>query len=297
MKTAAEIKQSLINKLAREAIAHPEKRAQIMPMLTKMGVDFSKLAAARKQAAANKVAVAPETEEFVRWVLSTQTAMSPHEVEAFVERTLGIKTSAPVKKDTSGPRFKHGDTVSIKADKHKAAKYDIGPYKLYNNKVGTVTSTDGMDVLVAFDGTPAPVRFPGGLEARGVGIYKYTPAYEIKGSAKIEMIYFAGGKPSSDALIQVEAYLGRARGKEKRSANYYTGHVVFASTGGNGYYFKGFPQQRMEVDPNSEEGYQARTFNPSLGEVYYIGLFGTGRPSKWKDELAALDKAAGATDK
>ena len=79
--------------------------------------------------------------------------------------------------------------------------------------------------------------------------------------------------------------------------NYEGGQVVFASTGANGYYFRGFPQQRMQVDPNSEEGFQARTFNPSLGDVYYIGLFGTGRPSKWKDELADLDKAAGLTEK
>ena len=290
-KSAAQVKLALAKKLIREAHAHPEKRATILPLLQKLGV------ALPKAAAQSKTALAPETEEFVRWVLSTQTPMSPHEVEAFVERTLDMDTSAPVKKDTSGPRFKHGDTVSIKADKHKAAKYDIGPYKLFNNKVGTVTSTDGMDVLVAFDGTPAPVRFPGGLEPRGVGLYKYRGEYELKGSGKIEMVYFAGGKPTTDAVVIVEAYIARAKQMEKRSANYYTGHVVFASTGANGYYFRGFPQQRMQVDPNSEEGFQARTFNPSLGDVYYIGLFGTGRPSKWKDELADLDKAAGLTEK
>lgn len=287
-KSAAKV--ALAKKLIREAHAHPEKRAQILPLLKKLGV----AAPLNKSAAQNKQAVKPETEEFVRWVLSTQTVMSPGEVETFVERTLQIKTSAPVKRDTSGPRFKHGDSVMIVADKHKSPKHDIGPYKLHNGKTGTVTSTDGMDALVAFKGEPAPVRIPGALEARGVGIYKYTEPYEIKGSAKIEMIYFAGGKSTEDAKIVVDAYLARGKKTEQRSANYYTGHVVFASTGANGYYFRGFPQQRMQVDPNSEAGFQARTFNPSLGEVYYVGLFNQ-RPSHWQDELAKLDAMAGVS--
>jgi len=273
-------KAALALKLLRIAKADPKKAAEILPMVQKLG--FS-----------NKVAIAEETSEFTRYVLSTQAPMAPHEVQTFVERSLHIKTSAPVKRDTSGPRFKKGDSVQIVEAKHKAAKYDIGNYKLYNGKTGTVVEADGMDVLVAIQGVPAPVRFPGGMEPRGVGIYKYTAPYDIKGSDKIEMIYFAGGKPTEDAKIVVEAYIGRAKGLEKRSANYYTGHVVFASVGANGYYFRGFPQQRMQVDPQSEAGYQARTFNPSLGEVYYIGLFGK-RPSNWKDDLAKLDEEAKA---
>jgi ribosomal protein L21E len=286
-KSAAETKLALAKKLIRVAYVNPEKRAVILPMLKKLGVQIPQ----PKAAGADKVAVAPETEEFVRWVLSTQTPMSPNEVEGFVERTLHIKTSPPVTRDTSGPRFKKGDSVMIVADKHKAPKYDIGNYKLYNGKVGTVTETDGDDVLVAFQGTPAAVRFPGGQSPRGVGIYKYTAPYDITGSDKIEMIYFAGGKPTSDATIVVEAYMARAKKTEKRSANYYTGHVVFGATGSNGYYFRGFPQQRMQVDPQSEGGFQARTFNPSLGEVFYIGLFGK-RPSQWKAQLEKLDEAA-----
>lgn len=279
MKKSAELKLALAKKLIRVAYTNPDKRAQILPMLVKLGVQVQ------------KTAVNADTEDFVRWVLSTQTPMSPHEVEAFVERTLNIKTSAPVKKDTSGPRFQKGDSVMIVADKHKAPKFDIGNYKLYNGKVGTVTETDDMDVLVAFQGVPAAVRFPGGLSPRGVGIYKYTAPYDIKGSDKIEMIYFAGGKPTTDATVVVETYIARSKKMEKRSANYYTGHVVFGSTGANGYYFRGFPQQRMQVDPQAEGGFQARTFNPSLGEVYYIGLFGK-RPSQWKDELEKLDGGA-----
>ena len=101
MNKSAETKVALAKKLIRLAHANPEKRAEILPMLEKLGVQIPQ----PKAAGANKVAVKPETEKFVRWVLSTQTPMSSNEVEGFVERTLHIKTSAPVKRDTSGPPF------------------------------------------------------------------------------------------------------------------------------------------------------------------------------------------------
>ena len=276
--TTQETKVRLAKKLLQTARTDPSKIAEIAPLIQGLGI-------------MPKQAASAETEDFVRWVLSTQTPMRPSEVESFVKRTLSIPTSPPVKRDTSGPRFKKGDSVMIVAKKHKSPKFDAGNYNLYDGKIGTVTDYEDKDVLVAFQGTPAAVRFPGGQSPRGVGIYKYTAPYNVRGSDKIEMIYFAGGKPSSDAKFVVDAYQSRGKGTEKRSANYYTGHVVMASTGQKGYYFRGFPQQRMQVDPNSEGGFQARTFNPSLGEVFYIGLFGK-RPSKWKDELAKMESAA-----
>jgi len=295
-KTAAETKKALTLKLLRLAAKHPEKRAEMLPVLVKLGVDANKFATKfpiPKEASASKVAVTKDTEDFVRWVLSTQAPMSANEVETFVSRTLGIKTSAPVKK-RSGPRFQRGDSVIIKASKHSAAKFDRSNYDRFDGKVGTVTEADATDVMVRMEGQSVDVRFPGAQSQRGVGIYKYTKPYTVTGSAKIEMIYNAGGKPTPDAQVVVEAYMARTKRTEKRAANYYTGHVVFASEGGNGYYFRGFPQQRMEVDPNSEAGFQARTFNPSLGKVLYIGIFNS-RPAKWKGELEKLDElAAGA---
>ena len=41
-----------------------------------------------KEASVGKVAVKPETEDFTRWVMSTQAPMSPGEVATFVNRTL-----------------------------------------------------------------------------------------------------------------------------------------------------------------------------------------------------------------
>ena len=253
------------------------------------GDDMDKYATTSKQAAPGK-----DTEEFGRWVLSTQSAMSPAEVEAIVNRGLGIHTSPPVKM-RAGPRFQDGDKVMVCLEKHTGP--GKGSYELYDQKIGTCVGADGMDLMLSFPGEHAPVRFENGMKRQGVGVMKYTPAHAITGSAAMEMYYFAGGKPTEDAKIIVDAYIGRGGKKEKRSANYYTGHVVFASVGEKGWYFRGYPQQRIQVDGTGCKGdkFLPRTFNPSIGEVYYIGVQGH-RPAKWKEELAALDEAAGPSE-
>ena len=288
-------RKALRKKLIKAVLEDPSKRDQISPVLGKLGVDMSSIGqSARPKEATNKIAVKPETTDFVRWALSTQAPMAPHEVSTFVVRTLGIKTSPGLRR-RRGHRYLPGDSVIIKANKHRNNRYDRGNYDLYDGKIGTVTETQGQDALVSFNGKP-PVRFPGALAPRGVGIYKYSKPYTIKGSAKIEMIYKAGEKSTPDAKVVVDAYIGRGRPLERRSANYYTGYVVMAAIGKKGWYFRGFPQQRMVVDPNSDAGYAARSFNPSLGEIFYIGIFGK-RPARWKAELESIDEiSAGALD-
>ena len=252
-------------------------------------LNLAKTLKTKVKKAMERTAINKETEEFVQWALNTQDPWAPGEVASFVNRQLGIKTSPPIKRRT-GPRFQRWDMVEIKKDKHKD-RSTIGPYEQFNGKIGTVVDTDGNDVMVAFKGQPAPIRFPDGLKRRGVGIYKYTPPFEIEGSQKIEMIYMAGGKPSEDAKATVEVYSGRGGQSEQRSANYYTGHVTSARTGGKGWYFQAIPQQRLRVDPAAQGGYQFRTFNPAVGQVMYVGIFGK-RPSNWKAELEGIVESA-----
>jgi len=270
-RTAAEIRISLRKKLIRLAFQDPSLRDSIAPLVERLSPQ-------------TRLAVSEDTSRFVSWVLSTQDPMRDSEVEAFVSRTLGIKTSPPVTR-RSGPRFQRGDSVQILVDKHKDMKFDRGNYELYDGKIGTVTEVqEPLDVLVSF-GSGAPVLFPGALSPKGVGIMKYTKPYTIEGSDKIELIYLAGGPTTSDAEVIVQKYLGGGRGSEKRSAHYYTGYVTFASTGQNGYYFQGFPQQRIQV---GEAGYRPTTFSTGVGKILYIGKFGA-RPSKWKKELEELE--------
>ena len=311
-KLSAEKKAAMRKKLIRMAHDHPETRKQAMALVVKLAGDKmppellekfekkdkkagdkkDKMPAdllekfKKKEAAMSRMAINKETDEFTRWVMSTQSPMSPGEVESFVKRQLGIKTSKPVTKPP-GPRFQRGMSVLIDIAKHKSSKYDSANYKRFNGKIGTVTELVGpMDILVAFKGEPAPILFPGAQERQGVGIGKYTEQKIVEGSAKIEMLYHAGGKPTPDAVIVVEAYIGRAGETEQRSSSYYTGHVSFASIGNKGYYFKAYPQQRFKP----ETGFQPRSFNPAIGKVFYIGVFGK-RPSNWKADLAKMDAA------
>lgn len=281
-RAAAEVAKTLRKKLIQAAYQNPAIRQET-------------LAAVEKLAGQDKVAISEATEAFRRWAISTQAPMSPGEVESFVNRQLGKPTMAPVTK-RPGARFQKGDSVEIKKDKHKDARFDIGPYQLYNGKIGTVSDSDGMDVLVSFPGQTEPVRFPGGQSAKGVGIYAYKEMKEVVGSQKFEMVYLADptSKATDEQIRVVEVYVSRGR-TEKRPTDYYTGFASFASTSKEGqFYFKAQPQQRMRIDPAAEAGYEFRTFNPTKGKVFYIGLFGK-RPSNWEEQLEDFESKMGGS--
>jgi hypothetical protein len=103
-----------------------------------------------------------------------------------------------------------------------------------------------------------------------------------------EIIYKAGNKPTPDQVYQAEVYSRGARPGETRSLQYYSGSVHSGSTNKAGqYYFTCLPQQRMTIDPAQYRSYDWRTFNPSVGELHYIGVMGR-RPSNWTRELEAM---------
>jgi len=257
----------------------------------------------------SKTAANPKTQKFVEWVMNThyvmgkrvreplnegeeQRPMPPAAVIDFVVNTLRVPLEGP-QQSRPGPRFQKGDEVQVKADKHKDLA-TISAYANNDGKIGVVDSVDGEDALVLLKSGPSvPVRFPGALKPRGVGLYKYTAAFTIEGSAAIEMVYLAGGETTDEQKVVVEQYMGRAREGEKRSANYYTGHVFKCREGKEGPYFQLFPQQRMEINPTSEGGYLARSFNPAKGKVLYVGLVGA-RPQGWDKQLEEMQIAAGA---
>jgi len=257
---------SLKQKIIRLAFTHPELRGALAPVL-------------------KKIAIAQETSDFIEWAMNTQQPMSPSEVTGFLG-VLGIDVQNPVQR-RKGPRYRVGDRIEIIAKKHKDSS-SRQVYDEFDGKIGTVVGIDGDDVLVKLDSgsTKAPVRFPLGMKARGVGMYKHTDPYTIEGSHKVEIIYLAGGgNTTSDQQFVVNNYLSRARGPEKRSANYYTGHITQARYNKQGeIYFLAFPQQRVRVDPKSEAGFLPRAFNATKGQILYIGL-ADKRPSGWINEL------------
>lgn len=244
----------------------------------------------------NKVAVNQKTQDFVEWVVNTDpTPMTEAEIVKFVKGTLRMEIKPPIQK-REGPRFQPGDRVQVKKDKHKD-EATSGPYIEFNGKIGTVVGTEGKDALVKMDSGPSePVRFVDALKPRGVGLFKYTPAFVMEGSVAVEMIYYmdAEADVKEEQAVVVEQYMSRARQGEKRSMNYYTGHLFNARLNQAGQvYFQMFPQQRVEVDPESEAGFMARSFNPSKGKVLYIGRLNTDRPTGWEKELGEMRAKAG----
>jgi len=244
----------------------------------------------------SKVAVNQKTQDFVEWVVNTDPVpMSEAEIVKFVKGTLRMEIKPPIQK-REGPRFQPGDRVKVQKDKHKD-EATSGPYIEFNGKIGTVVTVEGQDALVKMDSGPSePVRFIGALKPRGVGLFKYTPAFVMEGSVAVEMVYYmdAEADVKEEQAVVVEQYMGRARQGEKRSMNYYTGHLFNARLNQAGQvYFQMFPQQRVEVDPESEGGFLARSFNPSKGKVLYIGRLNTDRPTGWEKELADMRAKAG----
>lgn len=253
----------------------------------------------------SKVAVNQKTQDFVEWVVNNDPVpMTEAEVVKFLKGTLRMEIHPPKPPKPPGTaRFSVGDRVQVKKDKHKD-EATSGPYIEFNGKLGTVVAVvkneQGAkydDALVKMDSGPGePVRFPLALKSSGTGLMKYTPAFVMEGSVAIEMVYYmdAEAEVKEEQAVVVEQYMSRARQGEKRSMNYYTGHLFNARLNQAGQvYFQMFPQQRVEVDPESEAGFLARSFNPSKGKVLYIGRLNTDRPSGWEKELEKMRAAAG----
>jgi len=247
--------------------------------------DKGAMADLERMASTEKQAINQVTKDFIEWAVN-QPVMSQNEVIRALKRAGLKEILPPIKREKGKPRFAVGDDVYVRADKHPSSADTYEIYKENDGKVGVVVGVEGMAVFVQFK-SGQPVQFPDGMKPRGIGLYKYTPAFVMQGSKKIEIIYFAGGKPTKDQQVAVQQYMGRGRSVAK-SANYYTGHAFSARYAKDGtVYFQLFPQQRRQVDPQkgpSEAGYAVRSFNPSKGQVHYLGIFGK-RPRGWEQEL------------
>jgi len=227
---------------------------------------------------------ANDSGDFARWALSNLTDPLPEaEIRSFITHKLGLEIKAP-RKPRGGPRFQVGDEILIKKDKHKNAE-TAAVYEKFHGKVGEVIEADSTGVTVKFK-TGGEGVFPDAQKLRGVGIYKYLPPFVVQGSPAMEMVYLAEEKEINDEQkVIVDKYLSNGR-TQARSGNYYSGFAFSASVNQGGQvYFSVFPQQRVEVDPESERGFLPRSFNPTKGQVVYMGLLGK-RPLGWDKQWA-----------
>ena len=245
------------------------------------------------------------SDDFASYILNT-TGGNPipvGEVEAFIK---GI--GAPVY--TGGakrmkPRFREGKRYCIKAEKHtgkfpEPVLADGTPttYRSLDRKFGVVIDdgggVKGGDLTMKMKNGKV-VTFPQVQEQyRNVGIGAATDYSKMKGYGPIEIIYKADPSrepPAEQKQIAAE-YIERGEAKgQKRSLNYYSGFVLHGANGRNGFYFRVMAQQRLSGDP-CDETYGIRGFNPTDGQVLYIGIRGRGRPRGWEIEWAEMKEAA-----
>ena len=282
-----ELQVNTLKRLIKVAHSMPETRNELWP----------KIQLLLNATGLGKTAVSEETQEFESWVTTTQSEMSPSEVLSFLTRQLHMELQAPRVK-APGARFEEGDLVNIRADKHTVDNDPevLAAYQKFDKKVGTVTKVDGADVLVAFKGEPAPVRFSNANRAQGVGMYAQPAEVGPGGKTRVEVVYFRdpASKTVPEQKQMVEKYLSRTKPNERRSPTYYTGFVTNvneAKTGG--WYFTMYPQQRTG---EGELGIRPTTISPFKGKVLYIGIMGR-RPPQWEKQWEGIKADAGLTDK
>jgi len=276
--------EAKLRKIAKE---NPEMRRYLVPLL--------------KNAATPKVAVSKDTQDFVDWVFTTRhgNPIGVGEVEAELKK-MGCPLLAS-KGGVKGPRFKKGDTLWIDFKLSKANPDVYQGQEVHSGVPVSLLDYDCTKVdCIDATGTSVTIRTkdktellcPWGQKPKGIPLYKYfEPSLIQAKTPPLEIVYLAGLEADDEQKVVAQNYIARGEAKgEKRSLNYYSGFSYGYRFGQNGMYFEVLAQQRFQMDGTTcgkRPSYGVRSFNPSLGQVLYIGTIGK-RPHEWKDELEAL---------
>lgn len=252
----------------------------------------------RQLLAAIKVAVSPDTEDFVEWVLATQKPMSESEVVRFLEAKLGRTPDPAPAKGQSGRKtgpLEIGEKVYVDRLKNTNT-LNTDACEQYHNRVGTVSEKTPEGLVIQFyrgtkdiwseELTNEKQLFNGFASGAKTGLFRYTPKSDyvesnVDRKVMFECVYLRGGTSFDPSRAeQIEQYVeqGVLKG-ESRSTVYYTGYVGrFAENQQGEIYFTLVAQQRDST---------ATTLNPKKGRLLYIGVIGK-RPGGWKEEAIKL---------
>lgn len=251
----------------------------------------------RELLATIKLAISADTEDFVEWVLATQSPMSEVQVSRYLEGRLGRPPTPAPATGASGRKagpLDVGEKVLVDTTKNtNTLNSDACAH--YHNRVGQVSEKTATGLVVQFyegdNNTPSNTLtaekqyFDGFASGQKTGLYRWTPRTDYQAGstdtkALFEVVYFRGGNTRdlrrTDAI---EKYIndGSLRG-EGRSAVYFTGVVGrFAENQKGEVYFTLSSAQRDTPT----------TINPVVGELLYIGLVGH-RPGGWAAEAVSL---------
>lgn len=253
----------------------------------------------RNLLAAIKVAIAPDTEDFVEWVLATQKPMSESEMVRFLEAKLGRTPDPAPAKGQSGRKspttpLAVGEKVMV--DKTKNANpLNTDACEQYHNRVAQIAEVTNEGLIVQFyrgnmdswadELTGEKQLFNGFQSGQKSGLYRWTPKSAIVENSTdkkilFECVYLRGGTSvDTRRMEQIEQYVeqGVLKG-ESRSTVYYTGLVGRFAENQQGEVYFGLVAQQRDVP----------TFiNPKKGQLLYIGVAGK-RPGGWKEEAVKL---------
>ena len=251
----------------------------------------------RALVAAIRVAVSPDTEDFVEWVLATQKSMTESEVTKFLEAKLGRTPDPAPLKGQSGRKSGALDVgEKVLVDKTKNTNtLNTDACAQYHNRVGQVSEKTPEGLVIQFyDGdnnTPSNTLtqekqlFNGFLSGAKSGLYRWTSRVDYQETSVgkkvlLEVIYLRGGEQvDTRRMDMIEEYVdkGVIQG-ENRSTIYFTGLVGrFAENQQGEVYFSLSTMQRDT----------ATSINPTKGKVLYIGVAGH-RPGGWMEDAVKL---------
>ena len=247
--------------------------------------------------AAIKVAVSPDTEDFVEWVLATQDPIPESAMVKFLEAKLG-QSPEPAPAKGAAPRrtgdLEVGEKVLVDKTKNTNT-LNTDACAMYHNRVGQISDVSPAGLVVQFyegDNNNPSIKltsekqlFNGVASGKKTGLYRWTPRPDYQQSSPykkvlFEVVYLRGGTNIDRRRMDVnEDYVnkGTLQG-ENRSVVYYTGNVGrFAfNQEGEAYFTLSIAQRDTPT-----------TFNPVKGKLLYIGVAGH-RPGGWEDEAVKM---------
>lgn len=247
--------------------------------------------------AAIKVAVSPDTEDFVEWVLATQSPMSESGMTRFLESKLGrTPTPAPAAGASgrkTGP-LDLGEKVLIDKTKNTNT-LNVDACEQYHNRVAQVAEKTPQGLVVQFyEGTsdiPSDKLtqekqfFDGFASGQKTGLYRWTPRSDyqdnnVEKKVLFEAVYLRGGTTVDVRRTEsIEEYVNNGVLKgESRSTVYFTGLVGRFAENQQGEVY--FTLSSMQRDTPV-------TINPKKGRLLYLGIAGK-RPGGWMADAVQL---------
>lgn len=281
-KSAADAHIDTLIHLANE---YPDMRDELIPI-----IQNHLRPASERYAHLVKEAFKDESGQFVAWCIMEDKKWSPAECQRLLDR-LGVPFVAAVE-SKKGPLEKGEQVKCVAMTNANPKNTDV--CEEFDNQVGSIIDIDGGSLIVKFQrgGTG---RFDGLKSGKETGLGRFKESIEADKRAGIEVVYISdkdAKPPSKLSLKRVREYVEKGLEiGESRSDIYHAGIATVQTENKEGQYY-------VKYRDMTRGGGDYRSFNPTKGQVLYLGTLGH-RPGSWKNEFAKMvaEDAAKGEDK